>query len=375
MRVGTFNVASARRFDRVAQALIASEVDCVVLNECPPERATALARATGLTHLAYAPADFEGNALLSRFEFVRESGEEKTEGEVETEADVEVIASAGSTVGSGGPLVAVLRVGDAEARSAVLAGIRTPFGPVLGFCGTHLCHMREQRRVSQALQLVRLTLGHEESSRAAPSSEFDLHSWDGVRTAAAVAATNVAGVEEAITTCPDDEREREAERLVPLLAPESDLSTTECDLSTFTPAPADFRWACEGDCVVAGDFNALKRADYNDRQWHQVNANRNRVARPAARNDVVGYLEEHGFVDACPAVGSAEASVLPPWRSDIISVPDTTPYGTRVDFVWLSKDCSWQVVQGSYTVVDMVQSHTSDHNLVYVDIEPKQEVN
>ena len=133
MRVGTFNVHSwadaegRGNADRVVSLLAPLDLDVLALQEVT--RGGELERvAHGLgLHATSAPAGWGINALLTRTP----------------------LASARAVV---------LDVRGAELRSAVMAVLDTPRGP-LGVCATHLDHEQEESRMAQLGQLLAATAG------------------------------------------------------------------------------------------------------------------------------------------------------------------------------------------------------------------------
>lgn len=97
--------------------------------------------------------------------------------------------------------------------------------------------------------------------------------------------------------------------------------------------------------VIAGDFNSLRRADYDDDEWNEILlVGKQRKIEPI--EDVIPWLESHGFVDSFNQTGKKiSVSVWSNRRVDYI-------VGSNVNF----------------THSDVLETTASDHYPIFADI-------
>jgi len=106
--------------------------------------------------------------------------------------------------------------------------------------------------------------------------------------------------------------------------------------------------------ILVGDFNALNRFDYDEKALNRLETRRSEGGRSPARWDVIrSLLEEYEFIDA------AHAHPFEP----------TTPYFSRVDYIFFGKDSKVLPHSGSYKVLNTIGMEISDHNSLCVVFE------
>lgn len=125
-------------------------------------------------------------------------------------------------------------------------------------------------------------------------------------------------------------------------------------------------------CLVVGDLNALRRADYTAAQWEghcSYNAERSweAPADEAAPKGVLKQLQEAGFVDAFAVLERPPDWRAPPWSAHVGT--DRPPY--RIDYVWSRPPTAAfgrRLVPLS-AAVELDSDDASDHQPVVVDFE------
>lgn len=114
-------------------------------------------------------------------------------------------------------------------------------------------------------------------------------------------------------------------------------------------------------CVLAGDLNALRAADYTPAQLADIARAREQAGREPPRDDVVRMLDARGFVDAARRRPASEGPLEP------LPAPlaRTCWAGTRIDMVWLDA-----AAHAAFACVDVrvVQTDVSDHLPVVVEL-------
>eukprot|EP01029_Cantina_marsupialis_P028713 TRINITY_DN777913_c0_g1_i1.p1 TRINITY_DN777913_c0_g1~~TRINITY_DN777913_c0_g1_i1.p1 ORF type:complete len:317 (-),score=69.04 TRINITY_DN777913_c0_g1_i1:881-1831(-) len=112
------------------------------------------------------------------------------------------------------------------------------------------------------------------------------------------------------------------------------------------------------DHFLIGDMNSLTKSDYDDDKWNEIARIRELSHWEPPHNDLTNkFKEEHEYDDSIVA----SKSKVPP-------VDSTCRFNTRIDYI-LHKGSKWSFVPGSYNVCT---EKVSDHQMVYVDIEPNR---
>eukprot|EP00005_Dracoamoeba_jomungandri_P011224 CAMPEP_0174268694 /NCGR_PEP_ID=MMETSP0439-20130205/38315_1 /TAXON_ID=0 /ORGANISM="Stereomyxa ramosa, Strain Chinc5" /LENGTH=309 /DNA_ID=CAMNT_0015357023 /DNA_START=143 /DNA_END=1072 /DNA_ORIENTATION=+ len=126
--------------------------------------------------------------------------------------------------------------------------------------------------------------------------------------------------------------------------------------------------------ILMGDFNSLKRSDYNDKQWQRlISYNTEREWEPPS-SDIISFLSGVGYSDSWeegvekskPKAESEEISdehCLDNWLSE--DFPSTSFTGRRIDYIFLSQDFSESTLVERCDIVD---SDASDHFPLCVDV-------
>jgi endonuclease/exonuclease/phosphatase family metal-dependent hydrolase len=336
LRLATLNAHSGvgpDRLEALSRALIDNGVDVVSVAELSETRAELLAQASGLRHRLSSPADFLANHVLSRYPLRVKSGQE-----VDDNGAVLLVAAGNQGQNQG------------ERRSAALAEVLTPSGMSLGVCAVHLDHRSEERRLAQAAVMM----AHCEGNAFRPPSQ------EGSRG-------------------PGETADGVVTRLPASLVARRSISASAAPPHSGLSGPR--RWGMANDFFVMGDLNATKRSDYTEEQWRRVDARRQAAWLEKADDHVMAMLlDQHALQDACPdraprAGEEAEAASKPPQGyatelEDLCSVAATSSYGTRVDYILRSPQCSWEFVPESYNVVNLIAQNVTDHNMVCVDVRP-----
>ena len=104
--------------------------------------------------------------------------------------------------------------------------------------------------------------------------------------------------------------------------------------------------------ILVGDFNALNRLDYDQEALNILATRRAQGGRLPPRWDVIGsLLDEYGFIDAAQG-----RPFLP-----------TTPYASRVDYIFFGKKAGVIPDFDSYKVIEAIETGISDHKGIYVE--------
>jgi endonuclease/exonuclease/phosphatase family metal-dependent hydrolase len=107
--------------------------------------------------------------------------------------------------------------------------------------------------------------------------------------------------------------------------------------------------------LLAGDFNALTRADYSQRHWDAIAQVRKKGNWEAPVSDATALLADAGWQDAR---SHAE------WGRGADRV-STCRFGTRIDYCFFCPGFPGDISQHVYSVVD---SEASDHSVVVLDL-------
>jgi len=127
--------------------------------------------------------------------------------------------------------------------------------------------------------------------------------------------------------------------------------------------------AREGDAsVLAGDFNALRLADYTREALDGVRAVRAKNHWDPPQNDVIDHLDRAGWIDALrlARAGSLErydATLGDPLAPESLA---TCWIGTRIDYFWLPRTSLDRV---KVTRCERIESDASDHYPVVLEID------
>ena len=109
--------------------------------------------------------------------------------------------------------------------------------------------------------------------------------------------------------------------------------------------------------IIVGDFNALTRADYTDEYFAKIDSTRKKYKVEDASFEVTDILKSN-YIDIFKVCHSNVKDV------DLA----TSHYGTRVDYIWLSKDFS-ELVNTDLFIGS--QETASDHKPITVIINRK----
>ncbi len=110
--------------------------------------------------------------------------------------------------------------------------------------------------------------------------------------------------------------------------------------------------ARHANVVLAGDMNALRRADYSETEWHKLETH-DALRKVKLDTSAVDLLEKDGFSDSFKGLGEPPSC--------------TTWSGRRIDYVFL-KAPQWKVSQSF-----VIHSAASDHTPVVADLVRKSE--
>lgn len=126
-----------------------------------------------------------------------------------------------------------------------------------------------------------------------------------------------------------------------------------------------------GPCLIAGDFNSLRMSDYGPREREAIVRSRERGRVEEAKGDVMAAIDDAGWIDlarwydAGGSLGDYVANLGSP-IPNALSV--TTPYGTRVDYAFATRDLAEAIEVKRFEVADC---GASDHRPVVLDIGPR----
>ena len=112
----------------------------------------------------------------------------------------------------------------------------------------------------------------------------------------------------------------------------------------------------KGPLIVAGDLNALRRADYSLEQWASIQQSRIAGNWEPPVSLLTSHLADVGYRDAWVQAGEGP-------------LEETCRYGTRIDYLLLSPDFPGDFVPGSYRQFSTISDGLSDHALVTVDLD------
>jgi len=108
------------------------------------------------------------------------------------------------------------------------------------------------------------------------------------------------------------------------------------------------------DSILIGDLNSLRKSDYHGEAMDYLITSRKIANRSPPRWNVMNRLiDHHNMLDT----GSFQ------------DFQATTPYATRVDYILLGDTCGMILTRTSYRIINCIESETSDHNAVLVDLE------
>jgi len=116
--------------------------------------------------------------------------------------------------------------------------------------------------------------------------------------------------------------------------------------------------------LLVGDFNALCREDYDEDQWNKLVSIRAKNRWEPPKSLLTKRLSELGYVDSLRCAESAthetSGSFLEGFKGttppEVYSDVATCWAGTRIDYLWLSKDLKAKVHK-----YERIESHASDH--------------
>lgn len=119
---------------------------------------------------------------------------------------------------------------------------------------------------------------------------------------------------------------------------------------------AKLRAQVPGEVIVCGDLNALRRADYSIEAWQAITLVRASNSWEPPASELTGRLDAQGFRDAWGEVGRG-------------AVEGTCRFGTRVDYILLSRGFPAAFAPGSYRRIPAIGPGLSDHDLIVVDLQ------
>ncbi|MED6150587.1 hypothetical protein PIB30_073768 [Stylosanthes scabra] len=105
------------------------------------------------------------------------------------------------------------------------------------------------------------------------------------------------------------------------------------------------------------DFRNVLKATIDVPQYYEE------MGKPTPKVEVMKYLKSKQYTDAKDFAGECESVVV---IAKGQSVQGTCKYGTRVDYLLSSSNCSYKFVPGSYLVLS--SKGTSDHHIVRADL-------
>lgn len=113
---------------------------------------------------------------------------------------------------------------------------------------------------------------------------------------------------------------------------------------------------CSFPHLIMGDFNALTRSDYTDEQWEAIRLVREKNEWESPTSELMSILTDklgyHDIIgDYCKRMG--------------ISVPLTSRFDTRVDYILASAEC---INTMNFINAGAIQSDASDHLPIFADI-------
>lgn len=121
--------------------------------------------------------------------------------------------------------------------------------------------------------------------------------------------------------------------------------------------PLNFR-----PCVLAGDFNSLRRLDYSDERWqHFIDHDKLRSLTP--KHSVMDLIEGSVFTDCFVREGVC-CMIFRPNRHQLPVPQCTTWSGRRIDYILLNEAWNYPI-QGCY----VYHSAVSDHVPVIMDFQ------
>ena len=126
-----------------------------------------------------------------------------------------------------------------------------------------------------------------------------------------------------------------------------------------------------GPCLIAGDFNSLRMADYGQRERDAIVRSRERGRVEEARGEVMAEIDAAGWIDLARLydAGNSLADYAANLASPIPrSLSVTTPYGTRVDYAFATRDLAEAVEVRRFEVAEC---DASDHRPILLEIQPK----
>ncbi|KAL1331580.1 hypothetical protein HN51_048840 [Arachis hypogaea] len=115
--------------------------------------------------------------------------------------------------------------------------------------------------------------------------------------------------------------------------------------------------------ILAGGLNSLDESDYSQERWTDIVKYYEEMGKPTPKVEVMKYLKSKQYTDAKDFAGECESVVV---IAKGQSVQGTCKYGTRVDYILSSSNCSYKFVPGSYLVLS--SKGTSDHHIVRADV-------
>jgi endonuclease/exonuclease/phosphatase family metal-dependent hydrolase len=118
---------------------------------------------------------------------------------------------------------------------------------------------------------------------------------------------------------------------------------------------------------VLGDFNALRRSDYEPARWDAIDLVRARNEWESPREDLIREMDTRGWIDlvrlhlasSLEAYTDALATPLP------THLARTSRFDTRIDYVMASRTLAPRL---SVSAVEVVDTDASDHRPVVVDV-------
>lgn len=118
---------------------------------------------------------------------------------------------------------------------------------------------------------------------------------------------------------------------------------------------------------VLGDFNALRRSDYEPARWDAIDRVRARNEWESPREDLMRAMDAQGWVDLvrlhrAPSLEAYTDALATPMPTHLAR---TSRFDTRIDYVMASRTLAPKL---RVTAVEVIDSDASDHRPVVVDV-------